>query len=114
MRDTLFGDSPISAWPATVAPNIGEPWKSFVQAREALARGRKDEAISTWRRITAMSGLESRHYLQAWHFLTQQGFPAITFPVSDSPGELIHNLGGGPVIQQVEVRRQSGLEGKTP
>jgi predicted PurR-regulated permease PerM len=30
------------------------------------------------------------------HFLTQQGFPAITFPVSDSPGELIHNLGGGP------------------
>jgi hypothetical protein len=30
------------------------------------------------------------------HFLTQQGFPAITFPVSESPGELIHNLGGGP------------------
>jgi len=30
------------------------------------------------------------------HFLTQQGFPAITFPVSDSPGELIRNLGGGP------------------
>jgi predicted PurR-regulated permease PerM len=30
------------------------------------------------------------------HFLTQQGFPAITFPVSDSPGELISNLGGGP------------------
>ena len=30
------------------------------------------------------------------HFLTQEGFPAITFPVSDSPGELIRNLGGGP------------------
>lgn len=29
------------------------------------------------------------------HFLTQEGFPAITFPVSDSPGELIRNLGGG-------------------
>jgi predicted PurR-regulated permease PerM len=30
------------------------------------------------------------------HFLTQEGFPAITFPVSDSPGELIRNLGGSP------------------
>jgi len=30
------------------------------------------------------------------HFLTREGFPAITFPVSDSPGELIRNLGGGP------------------
>jgi hypothetical protein len=30
------------------------------------------------------------------HFLSQEGFPAITFPVSDSPGELIRNLGGGP------------------
>ncbi len=30
------------------------------------------------------------------HFLTREGFPAITFPVSDSPGELIQNLGGGP------------------
>src|SRR5665213_915049 len=30
------------------------------------------------------------------HFLTQQGFPAITFPVSDAPGELIRNLGGCP------------------
>jgi predicted PurR-regulated permease PerM len=30
------------------------------------------------------------------HFLTQKGFPAITFPVSDSPGELLRNLGGGP------------------
>ncbi|MDE3197056.1 MAG: AI-2E family transporter [Acidobacteriota bacterium] len=29
------------------------------------------------------------------HFLTQEGFPAITLPVSDSPGELIRNLGGG-------------------
>jgi predicted PurR-regulated permease PerM len=30
------------------------------------------------------------------HFLSRQGFPAITFPVSESPGELIRNLGGGP------------------
>jgi predicted PurR-regulated permease PerM len=29
------------------------------------------------------------------HFLAREGFPAITFPVSDSPGELIQNLGGG-------------------
>jgi hypothetical protein len=27
------------------------------------------------------------------HFLTQQGFPAIAFPVTDSPGELVSSLG---------------------
>ena len=30
------------------------------------------------------------------HFLTQEGFPAIAFPVSDSPAELISNLGCQP------------------
>jgi methylmalonyl-CoA mutase cobalamin-binding subunit len=27
------------------------------------------------------------------HFLVQEGFPAIAFPVTDSPGQLIHTLG---------------------
>ncbi|HVW86139.1 MAG TPA: AI-2E family transporter, partial [Bryobacteraceae bacterium] len=30
------------------------------------------------------------------HFLTQDGYPAIAFPVTDSPGELVHNLGIQP------------------
>lgn len=30
------------------------------------------------------------------HFLTQQGFPAIAFPVTDSPGELVASLGCMP------------------
>jgi predicted PurR-regulated permease PerM len=30
------------------------------------------------------------------HFLTQEGYPAIAFPVSDSPAELISNLGCQP------------------
>ena len=28
-----------------------------------------------WRQIAAMDGLESRHTLQAWHFLRQAGQP---------------------------------------
>src|SRR4051812_21123452 len=74
IRDTLFGDGPIESWPAagTEAERF-EPWATFVRAREALAAGRSDEAIAMWRSITEMPALESRHYLQAWHFLRAHG-----------------------------------------
>jgi hypothetical protein len=71
IRDTLFGDAPLNAWPSQEIS--GEPWATFVTAREALAAGRKPEAIAFWQKITQMPNLESRHYLQAWHFLRAQG-----------------------------------------
>ena len=80
IRDTLFGDSPLEAWPplnspVSVAPvsEAAEPWKSFILAREAIGvgagDGQNDRAIALWQSITAMPDLESRHYAQAWHFL---------------------------------------------
>jgi hypothetical protein len=73
IRDTLFGDMPLEAWPASAQGDLGEPWVLFVRAREALAAGRTEESIALWRRITMLPHLESRHYLQAWHFLRTHG-----------------------------------------
>src|SRR5260370_40513659 len=74
MRDTLYGDYSLSDWPGSKASALtAEPWSNFVQAREALNKGNKDEAIRLWQHIAEMPNLESRHYVQAWHFLHQQG-----------------------------------------
>lgn len=74
IRDTLFGDLPLSDWPgaASAAPTA-EPWLSFVEARRQLGDGHREVAKQTLRRILGMPGLESRHYLQAWHFLRGLG-----------------------------------------
>jgi len=73
-RDTLFGDMPFSDWPsaASTAPTA-EPWFSFVDARRQLGDGHQQVAQQTLRRILDMPSLESRHYLQAWHFLRGLG-----------------------------------------
>jgi len=62
-------------WPPPGARVSEEPWLSFVAARDALAAGRAGESIVAWTRITQMPDLESRHYLQAWHFLRTHGAP---------------------------------------
>ncbi|HJQ13143.1 MAG TPA: hypothetical protein VJ830_00230 [Anaerolineales bacterium] len=72
IRDTLFGDMPISEWPSDGDRNV-EPWESFVQARQHLDKKDKNSAIRIWKTITDTPGLEARHYLQAWHFLRQHG-----------------------------------------
>src|SRR5215212_9830662 len=72
MRDLLFGDLPLDQWPRETTA-MGEPWRSFIEARTCLKAGDKIEAIRIFRGIQASVGLESRHYLQAWHFLRQLG-----------------------------------------
>jgi len=73
IRDTLFGDMPVSEWPGDGDMNT-EPWGLFVQARQYLDKRDKNSAIKIWKTITDTPGLESRHYLQAWHFLRQNDF----------------------------------------
>lgn len=68
IRNTLFGDVPIPEWGKDVSDGI--PWSMFAQAREHIVRRQNfPEAIKIYKQITGMPGLESRHYLQAWHFL---------------------------------------------
>jgi hypothetical protein len=73
IRDVLFGDLPISRWPSQTASSDSEPWLSFAKARDHLSSGRTQEAIALFQKILGMPDLESRHYLQAWHFLRQSG-----------------------------------------
>lgn len=73
-RDFLFGDMPFSEWPNTSSKQQGhEPWRSFVKAREQRDAGNTTASITTLRQILSMPQLESRHYIQAWHFLREMG-----------------------------------------
>lgn len=73
IRDTLFGDMPLSAWAGLERVHRGEPWASFSRAKASLDSGRDQQAVEELKNITRTAGLESRHYLQAWHFLRQLG-----------------------------------------
>lgn len=73
MQKVLFGDLPITEWPSESNPpaEMSEPWSSFVRARNYKNAGKQTEYLQTLRGILAMPDLESRHYLQAWHFLRE-------------------------------------------
>jgi hypothetical protein len=75
VRDLLFGDLPASDWPASDSSSraSGEPWITFVNAKQQSDAGDTEAAKSSLHRILGMNGLESRHYLQAWHFLRALG-----------------------------------------
>jgi len=72
IRDTLFGDMPLSEW-AKDDNASAEPWMSFVKAKKLLEKKDRSSAAALFQKITEMPGLESRHYLQAWLFLRQIG-----------------------------------------
>lgn len=71
IRALLFGDSPFAAW--CLDKPESEPWASFSDAKASLDRADRDGAIAKLRKILGTRGLESRHYLQAWHFLRAMG-----------------------------------------
>lgn len=70
LRETLFGDMPLSTW---AADKEGEPWTAFATAESALQRGDPSQATRVLESIIQRTGLESRHYLQAWNVLRQLG-----------------------------------------
>ncbi len=89
IREVLFGDLPISAWPNEATPARDEPWLSFATAREHLESKRAPEAIAQFRNILAMPGLESRHYAQAWHFLREAGISPEATEAKDVLGVVV-------------------------
>jgi hypothetical protein len=70
MRDLLFGDVPRSNWGSD---EKGLPWDRFAHANDAWEKNDRAGAMAIWREIAEAPALESRHYLQAWHFLRQAG-----------------------------------------
>ncbi|HEU4745882.1 MAG TPA: hypothetical protein VFS61_11640 [Anaerolineales bacterium] len=131
IRDTLFGDMPLSGWPSDSGLNM-EPWSFFVQARQHLDKKDRDSAIAILKKITDMPGLESRHYLQAWHFLRQLGVtpPAdkakITYGVivevavqggadlvaayTDHTARYLHHTGGGVIWERPDTSLDAEIE----
>jgi hypothetical protein len=97
LRDLLFGDVPLSSWVSEAHPS-GEPWASLAQARDALAGGGASVAIARLQAVASMAGLESRHYLQAWHVLRELGVRP--------PAEIAKRVYGAVV----EVSLQEGLD----
>lgn len=73
IRDILFGDVPIAQWPKEDKTNVEEPWATFVKARSHLRRKENPQAIQLYKKLLTMAKLESRHYLQTWHFLKEVG-----------------------------------------
>jgi hypothetical protein len=72
IRETLFGDKPLTSWGKT--SSTGEPWFSFTKAKNLIESGNDLAAVGTLQEILQMSGLESRHYLQAHHFMRELGY----------------------------------------
>jgi hypothetical protein len=69
VRDTLFGDLPVDYWASTDSNEL--PWNLFKEAKRSMDKGNKDKAIETLKSITSLPSLESRHYLQAYYFLSK-------------------------------------------
>lgn len=63
----------LDAWPYGGVATDPMPWGAFVAARLHLQAGNQSDAIGWWRHVLEQPGLETRHYLQAWHFLRQHG-----------------------------------------
>jgi hypothetical protein len=90
LRDGLFGDRPLDQWPGPGAETTDAfPWSEFVTARQRLDAGRVDGAKTAWRQVLLHDGLESRHYLQAWHFLRQHGTPPGAHQAKDVLGVVV-------------------------
>jgi hypothetical protein len=70
LRETLFGDLPLSMWAADKA---AEPWTTFATAASCIERGDRNAAVQVLQALLGRVGLESRHYLEAWNALRQAG-----------------------------------------
>jgi hypothetical protein len=71
IRETLFGDMPLSAWTGKDSSDV--PWIYFQAVEDYLGSGNTQMAVQVLKEITETPNLESRHYLQAWHFLKSFG-----------------------------------------
>jgi hypothetical protein len=70
MRETFFGDMPLTTWAAS---GVGEPWSRFKLAAARFAKGDRDEAFKVLEGILNRPDLESRHYLEAWTAYRENG-----------------------------------------
>ncbi len=109
IRDTLFGDMSLPQWVSSSTNSMSlEPWASFGRAKESLDSGDTQLATETLRRILEMPGLESRQYLQAWHFLGDLGVTPASEKEKDLLGIVVEvGLGKGPDLVAAYADRRA-------
>ena len=74
VREVLFGDVPVLEWPRPDALHRQQqPWAHFAAAQDAYRSGDTAAAMASLQQVLDTPGLESRQYLQAWHFLRTLG-----------------------------------------
>lgn len=73
IRETLFGDMSLAQWASHSIQAACEPWISFERIRSFIESGDKKSAAANLQQILETRGFESRHYLQAYHFLRELG-----------------------------------------
>ncbi len=98
IRATLFGDMPLAEWAQAAKATPAEPWSSFASAQDQIAAGAAAAAVTSLRGVLAQPGLDSRQYLQAYHFLRELGV--------EPPADLAKHIYG--VV--VEVGVNGGLD----
>ncbi|MEO5943486.1 MAG: hypothetical protein ABIP30_03555 [Ferruginibacter sp.] len=67
--DILFGDLPLSYWGSIDSKEL--PWNLFKDVKKNIDNYDKDIAVDLLNQIVNMQGLESRQYLQGYHFLNE-------------------------------------------
>jgi hypothetical protein len=74
IRDTLFGDIPLKQFLLVKPQALSvDPWASFARAGKLIDAGNTRAATEVLQAILKMPQLESRHALQAWHYLRELG-----------------------------------------
>jgi hypothetical protein len=74
VREVLFGDVPVLDWPQADSPvRTQGAWALFAAAQAAYQANDPAAAVVSLQQVLALPDLESRHYLQAWHFLRLLG-----------------------------------------
>jgi hypothetical protein len=97
IRETLFGDMPLSRWASFSTQTTSEPWASFERLRHFIESGDTQSATATLQGILEIPGLESRHYLQAYHFLDELGVTPIQELSKNVLGVVVEvGMKGGP------------------
>jgi hypothetical protein len=88
MREVMFGDLPWDVWCRREGP-AEEPWPLFRAAWTAKKNGDLAGCIACLEQVACMIDIETRHRIQAWHFLRELGASPIPEEAKDVLGIII-------------------------
>jgi hypothetical protein len=88
MREVMFGDLPWDEWCRREGP-LEAPWPLFRAAWTAKKNGDLEGSCACLEQVVSTLGFETRHYVQAWHYLRELGRPPSPAEAKDVLGVII-------------------------